>query len=119
MQSLIFKHVPTFDIMNQTNAIPYWYSYNYWHYGWNDPWYYDTYYSPDFSYFVFLLILFICVYIVLASFMCKSRFACENSYDCQEKHYVHYVVVDPAPNQAQIQRGIPVHQGSTSMNSHS
>ena len=101
MPSLIFKHVLTFDIMI------------------NDPWYYDTYYSPDFSYFVFLLILFICVYIVLASFMCKSRFACENSYDCQEKHYVHYVVVDPAPNQTEPPRGIPVYKSSTSKNLYS
>jgi hypothetical protein len=55
--------------------------------------YYDTYESYDLSYFVFFLILFFCVYIVLASYMWQSRAVHCKPDSCQESHHLHYVVI--------------------------
>ena len=59
----------------------------------NDGWYHDRYHSYDISYFVFFLILFVCVYIVLGSYMWKSRAVCREPNPCAEPH-LHYIVMD-------------------------
>jgi hypothetical protein len=56
-------------------------------------WYHNRYHTHDLSYFILFLIFFVCVYIVLGSYMWKSRAVCHSPNQCQEPQY-HYVVID-------------------------
>ena len=58
---------------------------------WDDWWACDGYQAYDASYFVILLILFLCCYIILSSYICTSR-AISDECNSSDKN-VRYVIV--------------------------